>query len=101
MVNRRFVELYAKGENVVARHFSYPQSVLSNAPANEIVGVVGDVREDGLAIAPSPYVYDCPTAGSWPDPEYVVRARGNAQTLVEQVRQIVHGIDPLDAIRAD
>ncbi len=98
MVNRRFVELYAKGENVVARHFSYPQSVLSNAPANEIVGVVGDVREDGLAVAPSPYVYDCPTAGSWPDPEYVVRARGNAQTLVEQVRQIVHGIDPQRAV---
>jgi putative ABC transport system permease protein len=88
MVNRRFVELYAKGKNVV----------LPNAPANEIVGVVGDVREDGLAMAPSPYVYDCPTAGSWPDPEYVVRARGNAHALVEQVRQIVHGIDPQRAV---
>jgi putative ABC transport system permease protein len=98
MVNRRFVELYAKGENVVGRHFSYPQSVLPNAPANEIVGVVGDVREDGLAVAPAPYVYDCPTAGSWPDPEYVVRARGNPHALMEQVRQIVHGIDPQRAV---
>jgi putative ABC transport system permease protein len=95
MVNRRFVELYAKGKNVVGRHFS---SVLPNAPANEIVGVVGDIREDGLALGPPPYVYDCSTAGSWPDPEYVVRASGNAHALVEQVRQIVHGIDPQRAV---
>src|SRR5579864_4976982 len=72
MVNRRFVELYAKNQNVVGRHFAYTQSSLPNAPMNEIVGVVGDMREDGLNLAPAPYVYDCPTAGSWPDPEYVV-----------------------------
>ena len=98
VVNRRFVELYAKNQNVVGRWFKYTQSSLANAPANEIVGVVGDLREDGLAMAPAPYVYDCPTAGSWPDPEYVVRARGNAHALVEQVRQIVHGIDPQRAV---
>lgn len=98
MVNRRFVELYANGQNVVGRHFSYPQSVIPNAPKNEIVGVVGDVREDGLAVAPAPYVYNCSTAGSWPDPEYVVRARGSAHALMEQVRQIVHSIDPSRAV---
>jgi len=98
VVNRRFVELYAKNQNVVGRWFKYTQSSLANAPANEIVGVVGDIREDGLAMAPAPYVYDCPTAGSWPDPEYVVRARGNAHALMQQVRQIVHGIDPHRAV---
>jgi predicted permease len=98
VVNHRFVELYAKNHNVVGRWFKYTQSSLANAPPNEIVGVVGDVREDGLALAPAPYVYDCPTAGSWPDPEYVVRARGNESTLMEQVRQIVHGIDPHRAV---
>ena len=98
VVNHRFVELYARNQNVVGRWFKYTQSSLANNPANEIVGVVGDVREDGLAMAPAPYVYDCPTAGSWPDPEYVVRARGNARALMEQVRQIVHGIDPQRAV---
>ena len=103
MVNRRFVELYAKNQNVIGRHVSYPQSVIPNAPANEIVGVVGDTREDGLGIVPGPYMYDCSTAGSWPDPEYVVRARGGdraARTLMEQVRQIVHRIDPQRAVFA-
>ena len=98
MVNRRFVEIYAKNRNVVGLHFSYPQSVLPNAPKNQIVAVVGDVREDGLAVTPAPYVYDCPTAGSWPDPEYVVRARGNVRALMGQVRQAVHGIDPSRAV---
>jgi hypothetical protein len=98
IVNRRFVDLYAKNQSVIGRHFSYAQSILPNAPLNEIVGVVGDVREDGLAVASGPYVYDCPTAGSWPDPEYVVRARGNAQSLMEEVRQVVHGIDPHRAV---
>jgi len=100
MVNRRFVEQYAKGENVVGKHFRYPQSVMPNAsaPLNEIVGVVGDLREDGLATAPAPYAYDCPRAGSWPDPEYVVRARGDAGALLAQVRQIVHQIDSHRAV---
>jgi putative ABC transport system permease protein len=98
VVNRRFVELYAKNQNVVGRWFKYTQSSLASAPSNQIVGVVGDVREDGLAIAPVPYVYDCPTAGSWPDPEYVVRARGNARILIAQVGRIVHGIDPHRAV---
>jgi len=97
-VNRRFVDLYAKNQSVIGRHFSYAQSILPNAPQNEIVGVVGNVREDGLAAASAPYVYDCPTAGSWPDPEYVVRARGNAQSLMEEIRQVVHGIDPHRAV---
>jgi hypothetical protein len=52
MVNRRFVELYAKNQNVVGRPASYPQSVIPYAPSNEIVGVVGDVREDSLNVAP-------------------------------------------------
>jgi putative ABC transport system permease protein len=98
VVNRRFVELYAKNQNVVGRWFKYTQSSLANAPANQIVGVVGDAREDAIGLAPTPYLYDCPTAGSWPDPEYVVRARGNAHALMGQVRQIVHGIDPHRAV---
>lgn len=101
VVNHRFVELYSKHQNVVGRWYSYTLSSIPNAPHNQIVGVVGDVTEDGLNVAPAPYIYDCPTAGSWPDPEYVVRARGGeraARSLMEEVRQIVHRIDPQRAV---
>jgi putative ABC transport system permease protein len=97
MVNRRFVELYGKGQNLIGRHFRFAQNSVTTTP-DEIVGIVGDVREDGLAASASPYVYTCQPAGSWPDPEYVVRTKGDPRALMQQVRQIVHGIEPKRAV---
>ena len=98
MVNKRFVELYGKGQNVIGRHFTFAQNLASTTASDEIVGVVGDAREDGLAASASPYVYTCQPAGSWPDPEYVVRTKGDPRALMQQVRQIVHGIEPKRAV---
>ncbi len=98
MVNRRFVELYGKGQNVVGRHFRFAQDLASTSAPGEIVGVVGDVREDGLAASTSPYIYTCQAAGGWPDPEYVVRTKGDPRALLQQVRQIVRGVEPQRAI---
>jgi putative ABC transport system permease protein len=97
LVNRRFVELYAKGQNVVGRHYRFAQNGVLQSP-DEIVGIVGDAREDGLASSASPYIYTCQAAGSWPDPEYVVRTHGDPRALLQQVRQIVHGIEPGRAV---
>src|SRR5277367_2127440 len=66
MVNRRFAELIGKGQNVIGRHFRFLQNG-ANFPMDEIVGVIGDAKEDGLGTSPSPYVYSCISAGSWPD----------------------------------
>jgi putative ABC transport system permease protein len=97
MVNRRFVELYANGQNIVGHHLKFAQNS-PNVPGAEIVGVVGDVKEDGLAASAAPYVYACQPAGGWPDPEYVVRTRGDARALMQQVRGIVHQIEPTRAV---
>jgi predicted permease len=97
MVNRRFVELYANGRNVVGHHLRFASNPAS-FPADEIVGVVGDAKEDGLAASPAPYVYSCQNAGGWPDPEYVVRTRGDARALMQQIRGIVHQIEPTRAV---
>jgi putative ABC transport system permease protein len=98
LVNRQFVEQYAKGQNLLGRHTLYPLSTQANPPMNEIVGVVGDMREDSLSVAPAPYVYDCASAGSWPDPEYVMRTRGDVRAVMQQVRQVVHSVDPNRAV---
>ncbi len=97
MVNRRFVELYGKGQNIIGRHFRFSQNPPSY-PADEIVGVVGDVREDGLAAAPAPYIYSCAPAGAWPDPEYVVRTQGDPRAMLQQIRSVVHGVAPTRAV---
>lgn len=94
MVNRRFVDRHADGQNVVGRLLkitSLPKSSFT------ITGVVGDLAEDNHATSPVPYLYTCPVAGAWPDPEYVVRT-SDARALAADLRRIVHEIDPTRAI---
>lgn len=92
MVNRAFAERY--GPDLVGRHFTFDQS---NDPL-EIVGVVGNVIEDGPSAAAAPYVYACLSAGSWPDPEYVVRVRGDVGGAMTAIRQIARRLAPGRAI---
>jgi predicted permease len=96
MVNRRFVDVYGRGENVLGRHLELAQ--FRRAQSSEIVGVLGDIREDSPDQAPYPYVYHCASGGAWPDPEYVVRTAGDPGALIPAVRQIVRQADPSRAI---
>jgi hypothetical protein len=92
VVNRAFAERY--GPDLIGRHFTFDQS----SDALQIVGIVGNTIEDGPRAAAAPYVYACLSAGSWPDPEYVVRVRGDVRGAMAAVRQIVHGIAPGRAV---
>jgi len=92
MVNRAFADRY--GPDLIGRHFAFDQIVGSH----EIVGIVGDVIEDGPAAAAAPYVYACESAGSWPDPQYVLRTEGDPRAVMASVREIVHHLDAGRAI---
>lgn len=74
--------------------------------AREIVGVVGDTRESGLALDPPPVLYmpqpqmsDSFTAltNSIVPTSWVVRVSGSPMTLAERLRREVTAIDPLQA----
>ncbi len=95
LVNRRFVDLYGDGRNVVGRAITFDQAPQAS---REIVGVVGNIIEDGAGAEPFPYVYDCASAGAWPDPDYVVRSAGGAGGLGTAIRSIVRDIDPDRAV---
>ncbi len=62
-----------------------------------IVGVIGNVAEDGPAVAASPYTYMCAHPGDWPDPEYVVRAT-HPDAVLAQLRATIRDIDPSRAV---
>jgi len=99
LVNRRFVELFGKGRNLVGQHIRFLQDVVTpDSQALEIVGVAGDLREDAVNVAPGPYLYVCLAPGGWPDPEYVVRALGSPAALEQAIRPIAHQIDPTRAV---
>jgi putative ABC transport system permease protein len=97
MVNRRFVEVYAHGENVVGRHLRFA-SPSGPGTMIEIVGVIADIREDSLGAPAYPYVYSCARPGWWPDPEYVIHASGDPRALLGTIRELVHRIEPSRAI---
>lgn len=90
LVNRAFVERFAQGQNLAGRGLRFTQG----AARFQITGVVGDVREDGPAAQPVPFVYLCLPAGAWPDPEYVVRVDGDARALIPAIRAALKTADP-------
>jgi putative ABC transport system permease protein len=90
LVNRQFVDRYAAGRDLIGRGVTFGLA----GQGWRIVGVVGDVLEDGHARPAVPYIYLCGAAGMWPDPEYVVRASGDPRALAGAVRQVVKSIDP-------
>jgi putative ABC transport system permease protein len=96
LVNQRFVDRFANGASVIGRRFSFGRQVPGSG--SEIVGVVADAKEDGLDAPAYPYVYDCQSAGSWPDPEYVVRTAGDPRAIMAAVRQVVRNIAPNRAV---
>lgn len=97
MVNRRFVEVYGRNKNVIGRHVGFI-GYGPGVPQREIIGVIGDMKEDSLAAPFYPYVYECATGGSWPDPEYIVRTAGDAHAIMASVRQAARRVAPGRAI---
>jgi predicted permease len=97
LVNRRFVTTYAGARGVVGRFLRWEQD-RPDAPNTEIVGVVDDIREDNLRAPAVPYLYSCLGPGEWPDPEYVVRTRGDPRALVGAIRAAVRRLEPTRAV---
>ena len=97
LVSRRFADVYAPGQNLVGRLLRWTTGAMPG-DAMEIVGVVGDAREDTLDVTAAPYLYVCLVPGGWPDPEYLVRTQGDPRSLLQAISPIVHNIDSTRAV---
>lgn len=96
LVNRAFLERHANGQSLIGRELSVEGDP---RPPYSIVGVVADVAEDGVQAERGPFVYSCDSAGSWPDPHYVVRT-ADADGFAAQLREVMRTIDPTRAVFA-
>jgi hypothetical protein len=100
MVNQMLVDVHAPNQNLVGRTMRFTQA--GGAPGGNsnpitIVGVVGNLAEDGPGTSAVPYLYSCLPVGWWPDPEYVVRT-ADPRALAVDLRRIVREIDSSRAI---
>jgi putative ABC transport system permease protein len=100
MVNQTLVDVHAPNQNLIGRTMRMTQAGAApggNTNPITIVGVVGNLAEDGAGTGPVPYVYSCLAAGWWPDPEYVVRT-ADPRALAADLRRIVRELDATRAI---
>jgi ABC-type antimicrobial peptide transport system permease subunit len=91
LLSRQFVEQFAPGQNLVGRGFR------TAGFTSSIVGIIGDVAEDGLQAARAPYAYSCLPGGAWPDPNYVVRTTDPA-AFTANLSAAVRRVDPTRAV---
>ena len=92
---RRFWPDYPRGLNPVGQHIAETPDRLDSA---EIVGVVSDVRERGLAVDTKPEFY-VPSVVHPPQTAYLaVRTYGDPLRLVNTVRRLVRAIDANQSI---
>ena len=91
VISERLAKLIFPHEDPVGKHATLWKGQ-SNLDA-EVVGVVGDMRERGLASDPTLTVY-LPYGRNALTGEFVIHTRGNPLALLPTVRSIVGSLDP-------
>jgi putative ABC transport system permease protein len=82
---------WPKGNAVGSRIRTGPNP---NAPWIDVVGIVGDVRNDPARPEPEPMMYASIRQDPWNGPIYVLRTQGDPLALVRPVRRELSAVDP-------
>ncbi len=90
VISETMARRYWPGEDAVGKRFGVNCSE-SPCEWNSIIGVVGDVKEDGATADPATLMY---FPEMMPDMTLVVRAAQNPTSLIAEVRGIVRSVDP-------
>jgi len=99
IVNQAWVKRFlAPGEDPIGKRLRL--TIAPEEPFRQIVGVVGDIAEDNLAVAPPPVMYfpidqDSGYTGFL---IYVLRTQGEPGAVLGSVRAVLHSMDPQLAI---
>jgi len=92
IVCREFARRYFPGEDPVGKRLRWSGSK-PDAPWIQIVGVVGDIREDGMDRPSQPYAY-FPEEQGWFAGYLALRGRSDPMKLLPLVRRAVRNADP-------
>ncbi len=95
LINRAFADKFFPNQNPLQQHVALPPPY---PVTYEIMGVVGDVHEHGYSQPPQPTMYGCGVSGYFPDPEFLVKAKGEPLRLAEAIRQKLGSLEPNRAV---
>ena len=97
VINRTAAETLFPGEDPIGHQLMLGPP---NAPPRTIVGIVGDVRHDGLDLPTGYQVYVPHAQWAWAEPmlSLAVRTTGEPMPIAPAVRQAVREIDPMQPV---
>ena len=95
IINETMAQRYWPNDEAVGKRLKFDDPNFKS-PWFTIVGVVGDVRQEGLEMPPGLMAYT-PSGGYWTD-DLVVHSKSDPRALVSAVREQVRAIDPNLAI---
>jgi putative ABC transport system permease protein len=95
MVNDAFARQYFPGRGAVGRRLLVQAS---NQQLAEVIGVVGNVRHNGLASDPAPTVFLLHAQTPGYITNLVVRTSGDPHAQRDAIRRVVHEVDPTQAV---
>jgi putative ABC transport system permease protein len=96
LVTRAFADRFFPGESPIGHAFT--SQGMPPDRQTRIIGVVADVRENGLLKDPEPLIYYCSFNPYWPDPFFIVRTAGAHPATVNDMRSAMRDIEPGRAV---
>ncbi|MGB6459811.1 MAG: FtsX-like permease family protein, partial [Candidatus Acidiferrum sp.] len=102
IVNRAFATRYLSSSNALGRQLRIPGLAHQNRFAatsaqstawRQIIGVVGDARNDGVDLPVVPAIYVPYTAAMPPYEQFLVRTQGNPLTYLHSIRAAIASVD--------
>lgn len=95
IVNRAFADKYFPGENPLGQHIQVRlgDDVMEH-PIRQVVGVIGNVKQQGLAAASEPEYFMPFAQAVVTTPYIVIRTDGDPLLLENPLRAVVHDMDP-------
>ena len=102
ILNRTLADRLFPGLDPIGRRVAWTGEVLKFIPVSgdwrTVVGVVGDTRDGGLDASALPVMFMPFAQEAFPSGGLVIRARGNAETLVPAATRVVRAIAPQQPI---
>jgi predicted permease len=90
VINQSMAQRYWPNQDPIGKRFRFDDPNYKQ-PWQTIIGVVGDIRDEGLEHAPEPHVY-VPSSGYWFD-DVVIRSASDPQALASAIRAEVRAVD--------
>lgn len=94
LVNQSFANRYFLGETPIGHHIVGPRL------PGDIIGIVGDAREQSLAKDAQPVAYWCGLVPFYPAAAHLIRVQPGQGVTITNIREVIREIEPGRAVYA-